>query len=59
MFDNKEKEKKLQPGDKEYPGGIFHSTVYVDGKAKDVTVVKDAYGNVVFTGVCDKILGIF
>ena len=62
MFDDdkkKEQQKKLYPGDVGYPGGIFHSTIYVDGKAKDVTVVKDAYGNVVFTGICDKIFGIF
>ena len=53
------KEKKLYPGDVGYPGGTTHTTIYVDGRAKDMTVVKDAYGNVVFVGITNKIFGIF
>lgn len=52
-------EKKLYPGDKGYPGGKFRSTVFIDGKAKQLEVIKDANGNVVFTSLTDKIFGLF
>lgn len=52
-------DKKLYPGDPGYPGGVTHTTVYVNGKVKDVRVEKDAYGNVVSTIITDKIFGIF
>lgn len=54
-----DEKKRLYPGDVGYPGGIFHTTVYVDGKAKDVKTVKDPNGNVVAVFVTDKIFGIF
>lgn len=56
MSDDK---KKLYPGDAGYQGGVTHTTIYVDGKAKNVRTVKDAYGNVIYVGVTDKIFGIF
>ena len=37
---------------------ITHTTVYMNGKEKDVIVEKDAYGNVVTTIITDKIFGI-
>ena len=37
-------EKRLYPGDVGYQGGIFHTTVYIDEKAKDVKTVKDSNG---------------
>lgn len=54
-----EEKKKLYPGDDGYPGGVFNTTVYIDGKAKNVRTVKDSDGNVVSVIVTDKILGIF
>lgn len=54
-----EEKKRLYPGDVGYQGGIFHSTVYIGGKAKDVKTVKDPNGNVVAVYVTDKIFGIF
>lgn len=54
-----ENKKKLYPGDEGYPGGTFTTTVYIDGKAKEVKTVKDAYGNVIYVSVTDKIMGIF
>ena len=58
MSEEKE-EKRLYPGDVGYKGGTFSSTVYVDGKVKEVKTVKDANGNVVAVYVSNKILGIF
>lgn len=54
-----DKEKRLYPGDVGYLGGIFHSTVTINGKTKDVRTVKDPNGNVVSVIVTDKIFGIF
>ena len=54
-----EEKKRLYPGDVGYPGGIFNTTVYIDGKAKNVRTVKDPNGNVVSVFITDKILGIF
>lgn len=52
-------EKRLYPGDIGYKGGIFHTTVCIDGKVKDVKTVKDPNGNVQAVFVTNKILGIF
>lgn len=54
-----DKKKKLWPGDEGYKGGIFNSTVYIDGKAKNVRTEKDGDGNIVSVIVTDKICGIF
>ena len=54
-----EENKKLYPGDAGYPGGIFHTTVRVNGQNKDVRVEKDAYGNVISVLESNKIFGIF
>ena len=54
-----EEKKRLYPGDVGYQGGVFHTTVYIDGKAKDVRTVKDPNGNVLCVTVTDKIFGIF
>lgn len=54
-----EEKKKLYPGDEGYLGGIFHSTVRINGQNKDVRVVKDANGNPVSVLESNKILGIF
>lgn len=53
------KEKRLYPGDNGYPGGEYWTTMVIDGKTKNVRVVKDAYGNIVYMGVTDKIFGLF
>ena len=50
---SEKEEKRLYPGDVGYKGGIFHTTVYIDG------TVKDPNGNVQAVFVTDKILGIF
>lgn len=57
MFEKEEK--RLYPGDIGYKGGVFNTTIYVDGKAKNVKTVKDPNGNIVATFVSDKIFGIF
>ncbi len=49
-----EKKKKLWPGDPGYEGGIFHTTVMVDGKRSDVRTVKDPNGNPVSVTVTKK-----
>jgi len=54
-----ENEKKALPGDPGYLGGTFTSTVVINGKAYEVRVVKDAYGNVVYTSTTPKFLGLF
>lgn len=54
-----EEKKKLYPGDVGYQGGEYYTTIYVDGKAKNAHVVKDANGNIVYLGITDKIFGIF
>ena len=54
-----EDKKRLYPGDVGYPGGIFHTTIIVNGKAKDVRTVKDSNGNVVSVTITDKLFGIF
>ena len=54
-----EENKKPYPGDPGYQGGIFHTTVVIDGKVKDVRTEKDAYGNVISVTISDKILGLF
>jgi|GEM_PF-6767018 hypothetical protein len=53
------KQKKLYPGDEGYKGGVFTSTVFIDGKAKEVRTVKDENGNVTYMSITNKILGIF
>lgn len=57
MFEKKEE--KLFPGDKGYEGGIFKTTVHVNGQHKEVTTIKDAYGNVTGVYARDLFLGIF
>ena len=52
-------EKKSYPGDKDYKGGIFDTTVRINGQNKEVHVVKDENGNVIFVSETNKILGIF
>lgn len=54
----KEKE-KLSPGDPGYPGGVSFTTARINGQTKEVRVVKDAYGNVVYIGERTKAFGIF
>ena len=54
-----ENEKKPLPGDPGYQGGTFTTTAYINGKAYEVTVVKDANGNVIHTSSAPKFLGIF
>ena len=54
-----EKDKKIQPGDLGYPGGIIHTTVRINGQNKDVRTEKDINGNVTSVIITDKILGIF
>lgn len=51
--------KKPLPGDKDYQGGIFHSTVRINGQTKDVRTVKDNNGNPVSVIISDKLWGIF
>ena len=52
-------EKKLQPGDKDYPGGITNATVRINGKNYNVRTVKDENGNVISVIQTPKIFGIF
>ena len=52
-------EKKVLPGDKDYKGGVFNSTVRINGQNKNVHVVKDENGNIVFASETNKIFGIF
>ena len=59
MFEKKEEETRLWPGDEGYLGGIFDSTVYIGGKAKNVRTEKDPDGAVRSVIVTDKIFGIF
>lgn len=54
-----EEKKKLYPGDEGYKGGIFHSTVRINGQNKDVKVEKDSEGNIIFMSETNKIFGIF
>ena len=54
-----DEKKRLYPGDVGYQGGVFNTTIYVDGKAKNVRTVKDPNGNVVSVFITDKIFGIF
>ena len=44
---------------KKYQGGIFHTTVVINGRSKDVRTVKDPNGNPTSVIITDKILGIF
>lgn len=54
-----EEKKKAQPGDRDYLGGVTHSTVLVNGRVMDVRVERDAYGNVISVLESPKIFGIF
>ena len=54
-----EEEKKLYPGDVGYKGGVFYTTVYIDGKRKEIRTEKDADGNVVSVSITNKIWGLF
>ena len=54
-----EEDKKLLPGDEGYKGGIFHSTIYINGKAKEVRTEKDSDGNIVSVSITNKIWGLF
>lgn len=47
------------PGDKDYQGGIYHTTMVINGKVMDVRVEKDSNGNVVSVLESPKIFGIF
>ncbi len=58
MSDDK-KEKRLWPGDVGYKGGIFTSTVTIDGKTYEVKTVKDPNGNILSTTITPKIFGLF
>lgn len=58
MFDDKEN-RKPQPGDKDYPGGVSHATMLINGRVMDVRVEKDAYGNIISVLESPKIFGIF
>ena len=46
--------KKALPGDKDFLGGIFKTTVRKDGREYNVTTIKDAYGNIQFMQFTDK-----
>lgn len=52
-------EKKLMPGDKGYKGGIFNTTVNINGKSYNCKTIKDRNGNVIYEGITPKFLGIF
>ena len=52
-------EKKLQPGDKDFPGGITNATVRVNGKNYNVRTERDANGEIVSVIQTPKIFGIF
>ena len=52
-------EKRLYPGDVGYKGGVTHTTVYINGQAKDVRTVKDRNGNAKSVIITNKIFGIF
>ena len=52
-------ERKPQPGDKDYKGGIFHTTVRVNGKSYDIRTVRDENGNPISVTETEKIFGIF
>lgn len=54
-----EEKKKLCPGDQGYQGGVFYTTVRIDGKIKEVKTIKDSNGNVTYVSVRDSFLGIF
>ena len=54
-----EEEKRLYPGDVGYKGGVTHTTVYINGQAKDVRTVKDNNGNPISVIVTNKLFGIF
>lgn len=52
-------EKKLYPGDPGYQGGIFISTVRINGQNKEVKTIKDGNGNILYLSETNKIFGIF
>ena len=54
-----EQKRTPRPGDADYKGGTFKTVIRVNGKAKEVTTIKDAYGNVVYVSERDLVLGIF
>jgi hypothetical protein len=54
-----DRERKPQPGDKDYQGGVFTTRVYSSGKNVEVTTKKDPNGNVEAVFVRDLFLGIF
>ena len=54
-----ENNKRLYPGDKGYPGGVFTTRVYSKGKNVEITTIKDSNGNVQSVFVRDLFLGIF
>lgn len=52
-------ERKPQPGDKDYKGGVTHTSVYANGKGYDVRTVKDENGNPISVTETKKVWGIF
>ena len=54
-----EEKRKPEPGDKDYPGGVFVTRVYSNGKNVEIVTKKDAYGNVQSVFVRDLLWGIF
>ena len=52
-------EERKYPGDPGYKGGTTITTVIINGKAKRVKTIRDAYGNIVYGSETDKIFGIF
>lgn len=52
-------ERKPQPGDKDYKGGVTHTSVYANGKGYDVRTVKDENGNPLSVTETKKVWGIF
>ena len=54
-----DEKRRPAPGDPDYKGGIFYTTVYVNGEAKEARIEKDPNGNIISTFITDKILGIF
>ena len=55
----KEKNKKANPGDKDYLGNTTITRVYSNGKNVEITTKKDPNGNVEAVFVRDLFLGIF
>ena len=52
-------DKKLYPGDNNYPGGETVTEIHTIGKNVRLHIIKDSYGNIVSVWEEPLILGIF